>query len=274
MLLHPFIFIGTDMTNPVIETLLNRKSVRAFEERPIEPEIRAEILNATLRAPTAGNMMLYSIIDITEQSVKDQLAHSCDDQPFIARAPMVWIFVADYQRWYDQFLLYGAADYAAKRGIEVRKPGEGDMLLACTDTVIAAQQSVIAAESFGLSSCYIGDIIENYEFHQRLLDLPRYAVPIAMLVYGYPTEQQKNRIRTTRFDAKYVVHYNQYRRLPAVELEAMMDGKDDLVPAPQKARGVDNFALWMYAKKFDSVFSKEMTRSSREIIKNWQQPDQ
>lgn len=258
------------MTNLVIETLLSRKSVRAFEKRTIEPEVRAAILEATLRAPTAGNMMLYSIIEITDQSIKDQLARSCDDQPFIARAPMVWIFVADYQRWYDAFIQNGAPEYAAARGIDLRELGEGDMLLACTDTVIAAHQSVIAAESFGLGSCYIGDIIENYEFHQQLLELPPYVVPIAMLVYGYPTEQQKNRTRTTRYDQKYIIHPNKYIRPSAETLKEMIADQNEKVPAPQKAKGIDNFALWMYAKKFDSDFSKEMTRSTREILKHWQ----
>ena len=89
--------------NQIIETLLNRKSIRAYEKRPIEPQVKAQILQATLRAPTAGNMMLYSIIDVTDQSIKDKLAVTCDNQPFIARAPMAWIFLADYQRWYDYF---------------------------------------------------------------------------------------------------------------------------------------------------------------------------
>ena len=90
--------------NPVINTLLNRKSVRAYEKRAIEPDVKAAILKATLRAPTAGNMMLYSIIDVTDQHIKERLAVTCDNQPFIARAPMVWVFLADYQRWYDYYL--------------------------------------------------------------------------------------------------------------------------------------------------------------------------
>ena len=60
-----------------------------------------------MRAPTAGNMMLYSILDITDQAVKDKLAVTCDDQPFIASAKMVLIFCADYHRWYRKFKLAG-----------------------------------------------------------------------------------------------------------------------------------------------------------------------
>lgn len=257
------------MSDTVLDVLLNRRSVRAFEDRPIDPATRQAILNATLRAPTAGNMMLYSVIEVTDQLIKDQLADSCDHQPFIAKAPMVWIFLADYQRWYDEFLLNGAEKYAAEHDKQLRTPQEGDMLLACTDAIIAAHQSVIAAESFGMGSCYIGDIIENYEFHQQLLDLPPYVVPIAMLVYGYPTEQQKNRTMTTRFDKKFIFHTDKYTRLTPEALREMLGEPDKKINDAQRAKGLDSYALMMYWKKFDSDFSKEMTRSAKKIIQNW-----
>jgi FMN reductase (NADPH)/FMN reductase [NAD(P)H] len=66
--------------NPVIETILNRKSVRSYQERDIAPDIKAEIIHATLRAPTAGNMMLYSIVEVADQAAKDTLAKSCDNK--------------------------------------------------------------------------------------------------------------------------------------------------------------------------------------------------
>jgi nitroreductase len=84
--------------NPVIELILNRKSVRAFEEREISPEVKDEILSAAMRAPTAGNMMLYSIIDVRNPDIKRALVKTCDNQAFIAQAPWVLLFLADYQR--------------------------------------------------------------------------------------------------------------------------------------------------------------------------------
>ena len=151
--------------NPVIDVLMKRRSVRAYEEREIRAEVRAEILKATLRAPTAGNMMLYSIVDVTDQKIKDKLAVTCDHQPFIARAPMVWLFVADYQRWFDYFLVSGVEEVCKLKSVPMRKPEEGDLFLACCDALIAAQTAVVAAESFGIGSCYIGDIMEQYETH-------------------------------------------------------------------------------------------------------------
>lgn len=68
----------------------------------------------------------------------------------------------------------------------VRKPSYGDFLLAAEDTIIAAQTAVTAADALGLGTCYIGDILENYEEHRRLLGLPDYVAPVAMVVGGYP----------------------------------------------------------------------------------------
>ena len=107
--------------NQTIELLLNRHSVRAYEEKDISPEDREQIIAATLRAATAGNMMLYSIIEISDQQIKDTLAITCDNQPFIAKAPLVLIFLADYQRWYDYFKVSGVEELCEKKGGSMRR---------------------------------------------------------------------------------------------------------------------------------------------------------
>ena len=66
--------------NETLRVLMERKSVRVFEKRPIGPEEKQAILNAAMRAPTAGNSMLYSILDVTDQALKDKLAITCDHQ--------------------------------------------------------------------------------------------------------------------------------------------------------------------------------------------------
>lgn len=163
------------MITNTIQELFDRKSVRAFTDQEILPEEKALILKAAAAAPTAGNQQLYTILDITDQELKDKLAETCDHQPFIAKAKMVLIFCADYQKWYDAFQ---AVD------CESRKPGPGDLMLACSDANIAAQNAVTAAWSLGIGSCYIGDIMELREVHRELLHLPEYVFPTAMLVFG------------------------------------------------------------------------------------------
>lgn len=199
------------MPNKIIQSLNNRKSVRLYEDLPILEADKNIIINSALQAPTAGNMTLYTIIDVTEQQLKDQLAILCDNQPFIAKAPLVLIFLADWQRWYDSFkLLYGE---------DIRTPQVGDLWLAAMDANIAAQNTVVAAESLGIGSCYIGDIIENAEQIREIFDLPDFVVPACMLVYGYPTKQQKSRTKPARFTQEFICHENKYKRFSAAELE-------------------------------------------------------
>jgi nitroreductase len=258
---------GGAVVNPVLETIHQRKSVRAYKDKPIPEEIRRSILEAAMRAPTAGNMMLYSVIEITDQAIKDRLVETCDNQPFIATAPWVLLFLSDYQRWYDFFKFSGVESYCNDQGTVMLKPQEGDLFLACCDALIAAQTAVIAAEAFGLGSCYIGDILENYEIHRQIFDLPQYAVPIAMLCIGYPTDDQIAREKTSRFGTEFVVYQDRYRQLDEQEFERMYASHYAQAEATQSAR--PNVGLQMYKRKFSAAFSKEMRRSVSAMLRNW-----
>jgi nitroreductase len=256
--------------NQMMELLLNRKSVRVYEEREIDEGVKEKILAAALRAPTAGNMMLYSIIEVKEQGAKDKLVRTCDNQPFIAKAPLVLLFLADYQRWYDYFRASGVEQLCSQKGGVMRKPKEGDLLLACCDALVAAQTAVIAAESLGIGSCYIGDIMENYEQHKELFGLPKYVFPISLVCFGYPTRQQQERELTRRFDQRYIVFEDRYRRLPRDDFEEMYRERQEQVFAGRKeVKGTQNIGQMMYVHKFDSDFAREMNRSVRAMLQAW-----
>lgn len=241
--------------NEVLQQLYQRKSVRVYEDRPVEADVKKAVLEAALQAPTAGNMALYTILDITDPAIKASLAKSCDDQPFIATAPMVLIFCADYRRWYDVF-----CDHVQ----EVRKPETGDLFLAQADALIAAQNAVVAAHSLGLGSCYIGDITENFEYHQELLKLPKYVVPAAMLCIGYPTQQQLERSKPNRFSLSDMVHENGYDTEKSGQMARMLaqqTGKTD----EELAEYIRRFCK----RKWNSEFSIEMSRSCAEMVRHW-----
>jgi FMN reductase (NADPH) len=256
--------------NETLGVILNRKSIRQFLRKPVPQEVKTEIIGATLRAPTAGNLMLYSIIEVDDQAAKDTLAVSCDHQPFIARAPWVLLFLADYQRWFDYFQLCGTGEFARRARLPVRKPAEGDLMLACCDALIAAQTCVIAAESCGLGSCYIGDIMENYETHRDLFKLPRYTFPICLLCLGYPTKAQKAREPTSRFERKFIVLQNSYPRLGRIELETMFEEEQARAfQNSEELNGAVNVGQLIYRRKFAADFTLEMNRSVKAILKQW-----
>ncbi|MBQ4640967.1 MAG: nitroreductase family protein [Clostridia bacterium] len=239
--------------NEVIRELMARKSVRAFEKREIDAAEKEAILLAAANAPTAGNQQLYTIIDVTDQGLKEKLAVSCDNQPFIAEGKMVLIFCADCRKWYRAFQETGSAP---------RLPGEGDLMLSVSDATIAAQNAVVAAESLGIGSCYIGDIMENCEIHREMLQLPRWVFPCCMLVFGYPTPQQQERKKPERAALRHIVHENGYRDMDGDELRKLFGKKAGMRP----------YEEWMQAfceRKFNSDFSREMQRSVREYLKDF-----
>jgi nitroreductase len=256
--------------NETLKVIENRKSVRNFAKTMISDEEKQIILHAAMRAPTAGNMMLYSIIEVEDQNIKDQLAVSCDNQPFIAAAPLVLLFLADYQRFQDYYSFCDVQTACREKGIAPRAPGEGDLLLACCDALIAAQTAVIAAESLGIGSCYIGDILEKAEFHRELFHLPQYTLPITLLVFGRPAVVKTENRVTPRYDAKYIVSKNEYHRLlpgdflKMNELAAVHTFPQLSVEEAVKTLGRNN-----YFRKFASDFSIEMNRSAAEWVSTW-----
>lgn len=241
------------MLNETMRQLYDRKSVRVFEDREITEEKKEQILEAAFMAPTAGNQQLYTIIDITDQELKEALVKTCDNQPFIAKAKLVLIFCADCKKWYDGFQVAGC---------NPRNPGVGDLALAISDATIAAQNAVVAAESLGIGSCYIGDVMENCEKQRELLNLPPYVFPAAMVVFGYPTQQQKERKKPERAAREYIVHENGYQELTGEQLKDMFS-----IRTPE--RPYEEYMEAFCNRKYNSDFSREMTRSVGEYIKDF-----
>ncbi|HEY5561207.1 MAG TPA: nitroreductase family protein [Clostridiaceae bacterium] len=253
--------------NETLKLLNNRSSLRKYDSKPVSSEDLQYILEGAMRAPTAGNMMTYSIIVIEDKEKKEILSRSCDNQPFIAKAPLVLIFIADYQKWFEYYKVNGVKEYCVKNNLQFLAPSEASLFLAIEDAIIAAQNAVIAAEAIGMGSCYIGDIMEKYEFHKELLKLPKFAFPVAMLCLGYYPEDYKIKPRE-RFKQKYVVFNEEYKMLSPEEIQDMHKELNSRHIEGNKYNA-ENYAQMHYAFKTGADFSVEMARSIREVLKNW-----
>lgn len=244
--------------NEVLRQLAARKSVRVYTGEPVTPEEKRAILQAAFDAPTAGCQQLYTIIDVTDQALRERLAALCDHQPFIAAAPLVLVFLADCRRWNQ---CYRAA------GLSPRDPGPGDLLLSVADAVIAAQNAVTAAESLGIGSCYIGDVIEQCEAMRAALALPAAVVPAAMVVFGRPTDQQKARPKPARLPSEYVVCENAYREHTPDEHRAAFAAR--AAAGGKKDFDFDSWVRAFAARKYESDFSREMSRSATVYLQDF-----
>ena len=136
------------------------------------------------------------------------------------------------------------------------------------DTCIAAQNAVVAAESLGIGSCYIGDVIENAEQMREALHLPQYVVPACMLVFGRPTEQQRRRPKPARFAEEAVVCENTYCDRTPEELRS--DFATKAAANGQTDYDFDQAVRAFCKRKYASDFSREMTRSANVYLKDFE----
>ena len=252
--------------NDVLQVINTRSSLRSFSDQPVSKETEQAIIQAALRAPTATNRMLYSILLIRDQETKDLLAERCNHQAFIRKAPLVMVFLLDQQRLYDFYAYNGVPELCRRKGKKFMVPAEHHFLLGAHDAINAAQNAVIAAESLGLGSCYIGHIVSHYEKNRELFDLPPYVFPITMLVMGYTAEGITRR-KSSRFDQKYIVFENKYHRLTPEESKDMYRS----IPFSEDDRlGAANNAQLYYMNRYakDECYF-ESVRSVKEALKFW-----
>lgn len=256
------------MNKETITLIEQRKSCRAFKKEEISKDVIDKLKMLTLRAPSAGNMELYSIIEVTDNKIKEELAEICDNQKMIANAPIVWIFLADNNKW-ERYFTY--SDSEEKFNIKRRATGLGDMHLCMQDAIIASQNAVIAAEALGLGSCFIGDIIENYERLQKLLGLPSHAIPASMLIMGYPLSDKKSEPVSPRPDTSSSIFMeNGYKELTKEDIYSQYEKHQEYYEN-KKLMPIENgtVADYYYNRKYTSSFMNEMNRSAKTFIDRW-----
>ncbi|MFH1222593.1 MAG: nitroreductase family protein [Candidatus Micrarchaeota archaeon] len=155
--------------------LKQRHSIRSFQEKTVEKEVIEKILAACILAPSAGNLQSYKIFVTRSPSVKESLAIAADGQECLEQAAFVLIFCANQKK---------ASTKYKERGFE---------LYSIQDATIAAAYAQLAATAEGLASVWIGSF-DSLEV-SRIIDLPPYHIPVALIPIGYPAESPSIRER-------------------------------------------------------------------------------
>ncbi len=182
------------------DVLVNRRTVRRYERRGIEPEKLAFIYDAIRNTPTSYNGQQFSVVAVTDPELKLKL-YDIIGQKQVKTCAAFLFFCMDFHQ----------LELAAKaKGVEFPdfQNSQNGYTVGVVDATLAMHQAIVAAESLGLGTCCIGyartaDPVQTSE----ILGLPPKVAIVCGLAIGYPAEMPD--IKPKR-PAEIVVFGNRY----------------------------------------------------------------
>jgi nitroreductase len=169
--------------------LQNRRSIRSFQPRAVEPEKVEQLLEAALRAPSSRGLNPWQFVVVDEPDLLRRLARAkVHGSDFLAGAPLAVAVCAD--------------------------PARCDVWIE--DCAIAAIILQLAAESLGLGSCWVqirlrphGEGRSAEEYVREVLGLPEQLAVECVIGIGYPARRPPGHPRESLEPGK--IHRNRYR---------------------------------------------------------------
>ncbi|MBD2385051.1 nitroreductase family protein [Cylindrospermum sp. FACHB-282] len=158
----------------VPSAIVQRRSIKTFKSDPIAPELLKQLVELTVAAPSSFNTQSWRIILVQDEAQKAALSAASWNQKQITQAPVTFVFAADStagEQDLTPILEQGHQTGAWNEGtvgyfktaIPQFQAGLGDKRreYAIKDAIIAATHLVLAAESLGLSTCFMNGWIED-----------------------------------------------------------------------------------------------------------------
>ncbi|THV30302.1 NADPH-dependent oxidoreductase [Glycomyces paridis] len=196
---EPGAAIGADTA--VLRVQLEHRSVREFGPRDVtEAELEA-LVTAAQSAPTSSNLQPWSVVAVRDPARKARLAELSAGQGFIERAPLFLVWIADLGR---------ARRLAERAGAVICAPDYLETtVIGFIDTALAAQNAVVAAESLGLGTVFVGAIRNRPLEVAEELGLPAHAVAAFGLAVGEPDPSERADVKP-RLPREAVLHRERY----------------------------------------------------------------
>lgn len=217
---------GAVRHNPTLACLLSHRSVRSFLPDPL-PEGTLEVLVAAAQsAPTSSNVQAFSVVAVTEPERKARLAALADNQKFILRAPLLLLWVADLARSHG----VGARAGQTMEALDYLEC----FLLASVDAALGAQNAVVAAESMGLGTVYVGAMRNHPAEVAAEIGLPPRSFVVTGLAVGHPDPAVATAVKP-RLPQAAVLHRERYSD---VAVPAAVDRHDATTTAFRVAQGL------------------------------------
>ncbi len=167
------------MINSTTELLLSHRSIRKFTDQAVSDDIIEALVRCGQAAATSSNVQGVSVIHVTDNAKREALAQYAGGQPYVVSAGAFLVYCADLNRQ-KQACENQQGEFAT--GMTEH------FMIATIDVALAAQNTVVAAESMGLGICYIGGLRNKPAEVSQLLAIPDHAYPVFGLCIGYPDQ--------------------------------------------------------------------------------------
>lgn len=192
--------------NPILQTILHRRSIRRFDQRQIEEDALQQILQAGLYAPSAGGRQGTIFAVCQDRTINERLGKikRANSRPHMATATS---YVSREQPSIADDPNIKNAFYDAPTVITLFGPK--NFLFTAEDCMAAAQNMMLAADALGIGSCYIGQgwPAFNDPYGQEILrqwKIPTTHYAVAQLLLGYPRPGDKHPAPKPRKDGRVI----------------------------------------------------------------------
>ncbi|NWD71788.1 NADPH-dependent oxidoreductase [Pseudomonas gingeri] len=187
--------------NETLDQLLDHRSVRAFTDQALPEGTIETLVAAAQSASTSSNLQVWSVVAVQDGERKNRLSALAGNQAYICQAPLFFVWLADLSR-VSRIAEHSDAELEALLYLE-------SLLLGTIDAALAAQNAVVALESLGLGSVYIGAIRNDIEGVAQELELPPQVYPVFGLCVGYPSTDRPAKVKP-RLPQRAVLHHETY----------------------------------------------------------------
>lgn len=181
---------------PVFDTILARRSIRAFEDKPVAREKMELLLRAAMAAPSACNLQPWAFIVVDAPDTLARLKEATQQGKYNAPLAIVVCGISKHIPW----------------------DGNGWM----QDCGAAAQNILLAAREQGLASVWIGGF--DAKALAEVLDIPADVTPMCVLELGYPAYAREPRTWYT----EEAVHWQKYDSAKPRRMRTMQMLQDDI----------------------------------------------
>ena len=241
-----------------LKSILSRRSIRKFLNKPISKELLSLILAAAQSAPSKSNLQQYSILVIKDQNIKNEISNLIGNTKWALTAPIFLLYLADIRR---------NIKITNHRGYEHKNNNVDTFMNGVIDAALSMQSTICASESLGLGVCPISMIRNIIEEVKVICKLPKGVFPIAGLALGWPDQKSNVSIRLSQ---DIVIHFDKYDEKDLIQKINKYDErvfKKDPIPE-EKQRHID---LYGVAKKgtWSENISRQLSVPERSHFKNW-----